>query len=102
MVWIAGSVVAPFTEELFFRGLIFGSYYQIKGPPIAYVVSATLFSFLHLNLPALLPILVLGLMLSWLYRTTGSITPCVIAHGCNNGLTLMVLYLLPSQAIAGN
>ena len=101
LIWMAGAVLAPLSEEIFFRGLIFGSYYRTQGPLVAYPVSALVFSLLHLNLPAIAPILVLGLGLAWLYRSTGSLTPCVIAHGCNNGLAFLVLYFAPQSLLNG-
>jgi membrane protease YdiL (CAAX protease family) len=101
LVWLAGAVLAPLSEEIFFRGLIFGSYLRRKGPLVAYAVSATVFALLHLNLPAIPPILVLGLGLAWLYRSTGSLTPCVIAHGCNNGLAFLLLYFGPPSLLSG-
>jgi membrane protease YdiL (CAAX protease family) len=101
VIWMAGAVLAPLSEEVFFRGLIFGSYYRTKGPLVAYAVSATVFALLHLNLPAIAPILVLGLGLAWLYRLTGSLTPCIIAHGCNNGLAFLVLYFAPQSLLSG-
>jgi membrane protease YdiL (CAAX protease family) len=101
LIWTAGAVLAPLSEEIFFRGLIFGSYYRTKGPLVAYTVSAIVFALLHLNLPAVAPILVLGLGLAWLYRVTGSLTPCVIAHGCNNGLAFLVLYFAPPSLLNG-
>jgi CAAX protease family protein len=101
LVWLAGSVLAPLSEEVFFRGLIFGSYYRVKGPLVAYTVSALVFALLHLNLPAIPPIFVLGLVLAWLYRRTGSLTPCVVAHGLNNGLAFLMLYLRPDDLLKG-
>jgi CAAX protease family protein len=101
VIWMAGAILAPLSEEIFFRGLIFGSYYRTKGPLVAYAVSAVVFALLHLNLPAIAPILVLGLGLARLYRLTGSLTPCVIAHGCNNGLAFLALYFAPQGLLNG-
>lgn len=93
---LAGAVLAPLAEETFFRGLVFRSYLEAKGPLTAYLVSSTVFALLHLNLPAFAPILVLGLVLAWLYRTTGSLLPGVLAHAVNNGVAFLVLYFGPA------
>ena len=92
LVLLAGGLAAPLAEEIFFRGIVFRAYLLSKGPPVAYLMSSLVFALLHLNGPALLPILVLGTVLAWLYRSSGSLTPGVIAHGFNNGVALIVLY----------
>ena len=91
LVVLAGAVVGPLAEEIFFRGLIFRLYLQARGPLVAYLVSSAVFALLHVNLPALAPIFVLGLVLAWLYRSTGSLTPGLLAHALNNGVAFMVL-----------
>lgn len=98
LVWIAGAVLGPFVEEVFFRGLLFRAYLQTRGPLLAYSLSAALFALLHLNLPAFAPIFLLGLMLAFLYRRTGSLTPAVLAHAFNNGAAFLILrYADPSM-----
>jgi membrane protease YdiL (CAAX protease family) len=92
LILFAGAVIAPLAEEIFFRGLVFRSYLEAKGPLVAYLASSTVFALLHLNLPAFLPIMVLGLVLAGLYRLTGSLLPGVLAHTLNNGLAFLVLY----------
>jgi membrane protease YdiL (CAAX protease family) len=92
---LAGAVLAPLAEEVFFRGLIFQGYLRAQGLTTAYLASSAVFALLHLNLPAFPPIFVLGLTLAWLYRATGSLLPCVLAHGLNNGVAFVVLYFGP-------
>jgi membrane protease YdiL (CAAX protease family) len=91
MIWLVGAVLGPFSEEVFFRGIVFRGYLQAKGPRTAYLASAVVFALLHLNLQAFPPILVLGLVLAWLYRSTQSLLPCMVAHGFNNGVAFLVL-----------
>lgn len=100
-MWLAVAVAAPVVEEVFFRGIVFRAYLQTKGPLTAYLVSAALFAVLHLNLPALLPILVLALVLAALYHATGSLVPCVLAHGFNNGVAFLVLYASSHSTVLG-
>jgi membrane protease YdiL (CAAX protease family) len=95
LVVLAGAVLAPFAEEVYFRGIVFRSYLETHGPAVAYFASALVFAMLHLDLAALPPILVLGLVLAWLFRLTASLTPSVIAHGLNNTVAFLVLYFGP-------
>ncbi|MFN8522515.1 MAG: CPBP family intramembrane glutamic endopeptidase [Chloroflexota bacterium] len=91
-VVLTGGILAPFAEELFFRGFVFRSYLQTRGALFAYPASAVLFASLHLNLPALLPILVMGLLFAWVYQRTGSVLPSVVGHAVNNSAAFSILY----------
>lgn len=92
-VVLAGGVLAPIAEELYFRGYVFRSYLQARGPVTAYGGTSLLFAMLHLNLPALLPILFLSLVFCFAYRRTGSIVPSVVGHALNNTAAFCILYL---------
>jgi membrane protease YdiL (CAAX protease family) len=59
---------------------------------VAYGATSALFATLHLNLPALLPILVLSLILCLAYRRTGSIIPSIVGHALNNTAAFCILY----------
>ena len=91
-VLITGAVLAPIAEELFFRGFVFRGYLLTRGPVVAYGASSLLFSSLHLNLPALVPIVVLSLIFGWSYQRTRSIVPAIVGHGLNNGAAFSILY----------
>jgi membrane protease YdiL (CAAX protease family) len=91
-VVLAGGVLAPIAEELYFRGYVFRTYFQARGPWVAYGATSLLFATLHLNLPALLPILVLSLLLCFTYRKTGSIIPSIVGHALNNTAAFCILY----------
>jgi uncharacterized protein len=91
-VLFAGGVLAPVAEELFFRGYVFRSYLRVRGPLTAYVATSLLFASLHLNLPALVPILFLSLIFCWAYQRTGSIVPSIVGHSVNNSTAFLALY----------
>lgn len=95
-VVLGGGVLAPLAEELYFRGFVFGSYLRTRGPVVAYLVTSLLFATLHLNLPALLPILTLSLIFCWVYQRTGSIVPSVVGHALNNTTAFCILYFTSS------
>jgi membrane protease YdiL (CAAX protease family) len=95
-VLAAGGVLAPIAEELYFRGFVFRTYLQVRGPLVAYGATSALFATLHLNLPALLPILVLSLILCLAYQRTGSIIPSIVGHALNNSAAFCILYFTNS------
>ena len=81
--------LAPFAEEVFFRGFFFGGLQARLGFVLAAAVSALVFSLGHLQLGVLVPIFILGVFLAWLYARTGSLWPCIITHMVYNGLGLL-------------
>jgi membrane protease YdiL (CAAX protease family) len=91
-VLLAGGVLAPIAEEVFFRGYVFRTYLLTRGPIVAYGVTSLLFATLHLNLPALVPILLMSLIFCWAYQKTGSIVPSIVGHGLNNSAAFCILY----------
>ena len=91
-VLLAGGVLAPVAEELFFRGYVFRSYLQTRGPLVAYGATSLLWASLHLNVPALIPILLMSLIFCWAYQKTGSIVPSIVGHGLNNSAAFCILY----------
>ncbi len=91
-VLLAGAVIAPVCEEIFFRGYVFTAVRQRSGVPAAFLVSSLLFALAHLNLQAFLPILLIGIVFAFVYHRTGSLVPSMIAHSMNNALALSALY----------
>jgi membrane protease YdiL (CAAX protease family) len=94
---LAGGVLAPISEELYFRGYVFRTYLLTRSRPVAYIATSLIFAALHLNLPALMPKLVLCLMFCWAYERTGSIVPSVVGHALNNSVAFGILYFTNAQ-----
>jgi len=91
IIVVLAVVVAPFAEEIFFRGFIFTGIGNRYGYGWGAVVSALLFSLAHMQPAALLPIFMLGLLLAWLYMKTGSIWVCIFTHLAYNSLALLFM-----------
>ncbi len=94
LVLIAGAVIAPIIEEIFFRGYVFTAACRTYGVIPAFILSALLFSLAHLNLQALIPILLIAVLFCFAYWKTGSLVPSIIAHMMNNALALISLYFV--------
>src|SRR5207302_822583 len=101
LLLIAAGVVAPFVEELFFRGFLFGVYRRRQPLWLAYIVSSVLFTVLHLEPTRMnvaqmaglsVGIFTLAMMLAWLYQHTGSLYPGMVAHAVNNATGLILFY----------
>ncbi len=91
-LFFGGAVVAPFAEELFFRGFIFMGLRAKWGWKWATISSAGLFALVHLVPTSYLPIFFLGVILALLTQISDSIWPAIFIHMLNNGLALGVTY----------
>lgn len=81
-------LVAPLTEELLFRGLVFRGLLGRHRMWTAAFLSAGLFAGAHLNPWQFSSALVLGVVLAWFYLRTGSIALCIFGHAVANGLVM--------------
>jgi membrane protease YdiL (CAAX protease family) len=85
-------VVAPFAEELFFRGALTGALANRLGA-FTPLVSGAIFGAAHLEPRAFPALFVLGALLGWLYMRTRSLLPGVAVHAANNLLALLAALL---------
>src|SRR5436190_7831644 len=76
--------IAPVTEELLFRGILYPFIKQQGYPKLAIWSTAVLFGALHLNLMTFVPLTFLGLVLAWLYDATDNLVAPIFAHGLFN------------------
>lgn len=100
LLFIIAVILAPISEELFFRGCM---YRFLKGklrPLIAMGITSLLFALLHQNVASFLPLLLLGMLLNRCYEKTGKIYLCMIFHGLFNLNTMIsLLFLNPEQPL---
>lgn len=90
---VMAGFVAPFGEELAFRGLLFTWLRGHLGVPAAALLSGLIFAVLH-GVPILIPALTaIGIALALLYHRCGSLWPVILAHGTFNGIMVIGLYL---------
>lgn len=92
-------LLAPFVEEVLFRGLLFG-WLAEKSGAVAYVVSAALYAFGCLwqviaggadtaSLLVLAQYMIPGLIFAWAYGRSGSVWTAVIVHAAVNMLAFV-------------
>ena len=88
---ILAVAIAPVTEELFFRGFVFGGLAGRWGFWRAAGISALLFMAAHLEPLSFPPLFVLGLLLAWLYHRTRALWAPILVHFGNNAIAVGVL-----------
>ena len=88
-------LVAPFVEEIFFRGFLQQAIRRKLGEYGTIAVTAVVFAAVHMNLRFFIPLTVLGVLLSYLYSRTGTLAAPITVHALHNGL--MVTGLLTKR-----
>lgn len=87
-------VWTPIFEEIGFRGLLYTSFRQRLSPTMAIVISAILFSLLHLkSINGFLSIFWSGLILAYAYEKYRSLLPGILIHSVGNLLYLSTVLL---------
>jgi len=89
--FIFAGIIAPFVEELIFRGVLLGAIVPKVGYMWGVVLSAAIFSVSHLEWTALLPLFLFGAVMAVLYIRTRSLWPGVIFHGINNVVAVFII-----------
>ena len=83
------AVQPALIEELAFRGAIMTSLSQIMSRREVLIVSAMMFGILHLSIPSLPHLVLIGLALGWLRWKTNSLYAGMLLHFIHNLLVLL-------------
>jgi membrane protease YdiL (CAAX protease family) len=84
------AILAPISEEVCFRGMLFGGLRERLPRALAALIAGLVFGALHAltGLSAVPPLIAFGVILCLLYEKTGSIVPGIILHALNNSVAL--------------
>ena len=97
------AVLAPWAEEVVFRGAILRKLLEIFSHQmhwVAIVISAIIFGAVHMNMAQGVNAFVLGLLLGWMFYRTGSIFPGIVLHWANNTIAYILVRLRPDLSDA--
>lgn len=92
-------VVAPIAEEIVYRGVLLGALERRWGRTAGLVVSALVFSAVHGSVAGFVPLAVVGGLMGWLYRASGSLRVAIVAHALFNAMGVAVLVAQGSSGI---
>ena len=84
-------IVAPFTEEILFRGQFLRGFLGRYSPAVAIALSAGLFSAVHMNPVQIPATFMLGILSGFLYLRTRSVWPSIAAHMLNNSFPALAI-----------
>ena len=94
ILFVTTTLLAPFFEEVIFRGVLLPTISRDFGIIWGIIISAFIFALAHLSLGEMPPLFVLGIGLGITRIATGSLLSSVIMHSLWNGLTFLNLFLL--------
>jgi len=95
---VYACLLAPFAEEIIFRGYIYATVKRYTGPLFSMVVVGLLFSVVHLNIPAAIPLWAFAIILTLAYELSGSLWVPIGIHALFNTLNVVLMYSGPDAA----
>jgi len=95
---LVSIIIAPFIEEIFFRGFILQVLLKSIGKFWGSVITALIFAAVHFEFQSIMPLIILAFILNTLYIKTKSIWTGIVFHILNNCITLIVLFLLENNS----
>ena len=91
--YLTVGIVAPFFEEMLFRGIILAALLRRYEPRKAIIWSAVIFGIAHLNPWQFVAAFIVGCAIGWLFWRTRSIWIGIFMHWANNTAGFMLGYL---------
>jgi len=91
-LFLIGAVLAPLSEELFYRGMVYPVFRWHLGPTWGAVLAGLIFGLAHWDLWRVIPLAFGGAILCYIYEKTGSIIVSIITHGVWNGIMSLLVY----------
>ena len=90
-------VLAPISEELAFRGILFSRWATKWNYSVAIGLSSLVFGVLHF--PDVVGATVFGILMCTLYAKTGSLIVPIVVHSLNNLVFAVLAWILPSEPV---
>lgn len=93
-------LIAPFLEEMFFRGFLLRSLTNKIGIMYGSLLSAIIFAVFHMQWQSIIPIIILGLIINSIVLRSKSIWPAIYFHMFNNAIAFTFEVLLIKEVIS--
>jgi len=93
------AVFAGIGEELLFRGMLQRILIRLfRNPAAGIIITAVIFSAIHLQFYGFLPRFILGILLGCIYWYSGSLWPAILAHFIYDAFAVVMIYFNPALA----
>lgn len=97
LFFVTAAIAAPIFEEILFRGFLLPSLTRYMPVWSAIVLSSFIFALAHLSLSEVLPLMVLGMVLGFVYSRSRNLLSSMLLHSLWNSGTLLSLFVLGSS-----
>lgn len=88
------ALIPAICEEVFFRGIVQRfAHTWLKKWWLSIGLSALIFAAFHASISELVPILLAGILLGWVYYITSSLWLSILLHLVNNGVQVLIAYI---------
>lgn len=96
LAFITLVIIAPVAEEVLVRGYLYGKLRKVASVAVAVIVSALLFSAMHMQWNVAVNVLPLGIIMVLMREMTGSVWSPIFLHMLKNGVAFYFLFIDPS------
>jgi membrane protease YdiL (CAAX protease family) len=96
LFFLQAFLIAPFCEELFFRGLVMRTLLGRFSTAAAVLLSSLLFAVFHCHGPALVPLFAVAAGFALAYLYTRSLAAAFVMHAAYNLVNLVWMLVLPA------
>jgi len=96
LAFISLVIIAPFAEELLFRGYLFGKLRKHAPVWVAVLITSLLFAIVHFQWNVGIDVFALSIVLCLLRVVSGSLWPSIMLHMLKNGFAFYLLFVNPS------
>jgi uncharacterized protein len=92
---LAAIVMAPFVEEILFRGILYPLLKHHGYPRLALWGTSLLFAAVHIHLATFVPLFVFGMILVWIYERTDTLLAPILTHATFNTINFLLFINQP-------
>lgn len=92
ILFVVVTVIAPFSEEIFFRGFLYSAFKKSWGINAALFLSSFLFALVHLEFYSFIPLMIIGWLLAYLFEKTKSLMTPIFLHGIYNLILILIMF----------
>ena len=93
IIILTACIIAPITEELIFRGMIYPLLKKGIGIFLGCVISSLIFSAIHYNILSFATLFVFSCSLTYVYEKYNTLLIPIISHSIFNGIMIILILL---------